>query len=33
MTAPTNQCSLDFYRDMRRIRTFEERVGELFVRQ
>lgn len=31
--APTsNTRLLDLYRDMRRIRTFEERVGELFVR-
>src|SRR5258708_9326153 len=30
---PTKETSLDIYRRMRRIRTFEERVGELFVRQ
>ena len=29
----TKGASLDLYRAMRRIRTFEERVGELFVRQ
>ena len=29
----TKENSLDIYRRMRRIRTFEERVGELFVRQ
>ena len=31
-TPPTNTRLLDLYREMRRIRTFEERVGELFVR-
>jgi pyruvate dehydrogenase E1 component alpha subunit len=30
---PNRETSLDIYRRMRRIRTFEERVGELFVRQ
>jgi TPP-dependent pyruvate/acetoin dehydrogenase alpha subunit len=30
---PTREIALDIYRRMRRIRTFEERVGELFVRQ
>jgi TPP-dependent pyruvate/acetoin dehydrogenase alpha subunit len=30
---PTREQSLEVYRRMRRIRTFEERVGELFVRQ
>ena len=30
---PTKEKGLDIYRRMRRIRTFEERVGELFVRQ
>src|SRR6201993_3116036 len=30
---PTKEQSLEIYRRMRRIRTFEERVGELFVRQ
>src|SRR5260370_33894352 len=30
---PSKEKSLDIYRRMRRIRTFEERVGELFVRQ
>ena len=30
---PTKETSLDIYRRMRRIRTFEERVGELFVQQ
>jgi TPP-dependent pyruvate/acetoin dehydrogenase alpha subunit len=30
---PTKEASLEIYRRMRRIRTFEERVGELFVRQ
>ncbi len=33
MTQPTSNSGLiDLYRDMRRIRTFEDRVGELFVR-
>ncbi|MEM6847962.1 MAG: thiamine pyrophosphate-dependent enzyme [Pseudomonadota bacterium] len=33
MTAPrANTRLFDFYREMRRVRTFEERVGELFVR-
>lgn len=32
MTAPSNTNLLDLYRTMRRIRTFEERVGELFIR-
>ncbi|WP_417271288.1 thiamine pyrophosphate-dependent dehydrogenase E1 component subunit alpha [Celeribacter sp.] len=32
-TAPrTNTALLELYREMRRVRTFEERVGELFVR-
>ena len=30
---PNRETMLDVYRRMRRIRTFEERVGELFVRQ
>jgi acetoin:2,6-dichlorophenolindophenol oxidoreductase subunit alpha len=30
---PTRETMLEVYRRMRRIRTFEERVGELFVRQ
>jgi acetoin:2,6-dichlorophenolindophenol oxidoreductase subunit alpha len=30
---PTRETMLEIYRRMRRIRTFEERVGELFVRQ
>src|ERR1700746_4169735 len=30
---PTKESSLEIYRRLRRIRTFEERVGELFVRQ
>lgn len=30
---PTREPALDIYRRMKRIRTFEERVGELFVRQ
>src|SRR6201993_3983954 len=30
---PTREIAVDIYRRMRRIRTFEERVGELFVRQ
>jgi len=30
---PSKEKSLDIYRRMRRIRTFEERVGEMFVRQ
>ncbi|WP_322885128.1 thiamine pyrophosphate-dependent dehydrogenase E1 component subunit alpha [Sinorhizobium medicae] len=32
MDAPVNTNLLELYRTMRRIRTFEERVGELFVR-
>ena len=32
MTHGDNRLALDLYRDMRRIRSFEERVGELFVR-
>jgi TPP-dependent pyruvate/acetoin dehydrogenase alpha subunit len=32
MGAPVNSNLLDLYRTMRRIRTFEERVGELFIR-
>ena len=32
MTAGSNKLLLDLYRTMRRIRTFEERVNELFVR-
>lgn len=32
MTPTSNTGLLDLYRDMRRIRTFEDRVGELFVR-
>lgn len=32
MNAPVNTNLLELYRTMRRIRTFEERVGELFVR-
>lgn len=31
-SAPTNEGLHELYRQMRRIRTFEERVGELFVR-
>ena len=31
-TAPTNAHLAELYRQMRRVRTFEERVGELFVR-
>ena len=31
-THPSNSPLLELYRDMRRIRTFEERVGELFLR-
>jgi TPP-dependent pyruvate/acetoin dehydrogenase alpha subunit len=30
---PSKEASLEIYRRMRRIRTFEERVGELFVHQ
>lgn len=32
MDAPVNTNLLELYRTMRRIRTFEERVGELFIR-
>ena len=32
LTTGGNQLLLDLYRTMRRIRTFEERVNELFVR-
>jgi TPP-dependent pyruvate/acetoin dehydrogenase alpha subunit len=32
MGAPVNSNLVDLYRTMRRIRTFEERVGELFIR-
>ncbi len=32
MQNPSNSNLLELYRTMRRIRTFEERVGELFVR-
>ena len=30
--SPSNTALLELYREMRRVRTFEERVGELFVR-